>query len=112
MAAFQLSAWGAVRCSSVLDTGCGILRNGLEWIGHGFPHAFLWPLSMLVPSFWIVTLILTAADLVLILAFWRWAPARLSVWPAAGILLGWLLLTALSIWAAPYLMNWVWEATH
>jgi hypothetical protein len=90
-------------CAGPGDRVCGIATNLLGWVGAGFPHALVFPLMPVVPSV-VIAAMFAVADLSLSIAALRLLPNPLSGRGAAVVLASWLLLTVVSVFAAPYLM--------
>lgn len=89
------------------------LGEALSWTMAVFPHALAFPIGMAAPGGAPVTLaILAALDLALCALIWRTQPARLSPARFTTILGVWILLSAVTTFAAPSLMSWTWRATH
>lgn len=97
----QLFGWGE-----------GAAWEAISWSILLFPHALAFPLNVLPIGPLGVALILGAVDVGLGALCWATQPSRLS-FPRFLALVGcWGLLSAVTAFAAPYLMAWAWAASR
>jgi len=96
----------------LLGWGEGAAWDAISWSVLLFPHALAFPLNVLPISPLGVALILGAVDIGLGALCWITQPARLSL-PRLVALIGlWVLLSAVTAFASPYLMGWAWTASR
>lgn len=106
-AALQPGLWGIDWCEG--QAWCDAAASGLSWIGVGFPHALAAPLAILVRSTPTVFGAALVADLILTAVILARRPRWLAPSHAAAILGGWLGLTLLSVYLAPFLLVAAWR---
>ncbi|WP_332764646.1 hypothetical protein [Phenylobacterium sp.] len=110
--ALQPSFWGWSWCVASESTTCSVVKDGLGWIGAGFPHVLAYPLAMISRSLPVIFGVLVLIDLGLIAIAWKALPRRLTKFQVgAGITL-WVALSVATVLASPYLMVWAWERAH
>ena len=91
----QLFGWGE-----------GAAWDALSWSVLLFPHALAFPLTMLPIGPLGVAAVLGVVDAGLCALYWSTQPPRLSLWRLLALIGLWMLLSAFTAFAAPYLMGW------